>query len=495
MSSNSPRLAAPRRRLARWLADPTLHRKLLLWVMLPQLVLWLAAAVVSFEVAARYAERGIDASLLQATRSLARQVKPLGNGLLIDLPRAAQDIIEVDPEDRWSYMVSTPPGQFILGNRQLPAPPGLATMRQREPVFYDARADDGLLLRVSALLVPLGEPGSTQTMLVQIARSQTNRDELARGILLDIGLPLSLLILLMTAIVHGGIRRGLAPLTALRSQVENRAPNDLAPLSLDGAPVELRSLVKALNDLLAAVGENVAAQRRFIGNAAHQLRTPMAGLKSWSELALEHADPQDAAQRERLERVHAGAVRSARLVQQLLTLSRASPEGTAALTPEPVDLRALAATVTSEAVPRALEAGIDLGLEEPESPAPPGWVAGSELLLREAVGNLVDNAIRYSGAGAVVTVAVQVRDQRVLVSVTDDGPGLDTAQREAAFQRFVRHVETGAGCGLGLPIVREIARRHGGDARLEPVHPRGLRAVIDLPASSRRTDEPGGTRS
>src|SRR5213592_341446 len=153
----------------------SLHRHLLLWLLLPQLVLWLAAAFVTYNVAERYANKAIDASLTTATRALARQVKPIGNGLFIDFPRAAQDIIEADPDDRVYYMVSTPPGQFILGNKQLPAPPPITDPRLGEPYFYDGtmavRAAAGgnppaINVRVAALYLSYGEEGRPQQMLV-----------------------------------------------------------------------------------------------------------------------------------------------------------------------------------------------------------------------------------------------------------------------------------------------------------------------------------------
>jgi two-component system sensor histidine kinase TctE len=466
------------RLFAATLGTRSLHRQLLLWLLLPQLVLWLAAAFVAYDLAERYASRAIDASLLQATRSLSRQVKPIGSGLFIDFPRAAQDIIEADPNDRVYYMVSTPPGQFILGNRQLPLPPGAAEPRLNEPYFYDARLD-ALRIRLAALYVSIGEPDARQVMLVQIARSQARRDELARSILLDTVLPLSGLIVLMTMIVWAGIRAGLAPLARLQAQVENRAPNDLAPLELQAAPQEVRSLARALNTLLAAVQESVAAQRRFISNAAHQLRTPLAGLKSQTEIALQaKAEPELAA---RLQRVHEGAVRSAHLVNQLLSLTRAEPEAAAALPRAPVDLRALAAAVASEHVPRAIQAGIDLGFDDAATDAAPAVVPGTQVLLREAVANLVDNAIRYAGRGAEVTVSVRNEGARVAVEIADNGPGLPPDQLEAVFGRFVRATHEGSGCGLGLAIVREIAERHGGGVRLEAVAPHGLRAVFSLP--------------
>ena len=494
--------------LTRWfrraVVQRSLHRQLLLWLLLPQLVLWLAAAFVTYNVAERYASRGIDASLLQATRSLARQVKPMSDGLFIDFPRAAQDIIEADPDDRVYYMVSTPPGKFILGNKQLPLPPGVEAPRLGEPVFYDATLDK-VRIRLAALFLPIGDkardgsPG--QVLLVQIARSQASRDELAKSILQDTVLPLSALIVLMTMIVWAGIRAGLAPLARLRALVEDRAPNDLAPLELAAAPQELRSLVRALNQLLAAVQESVAAQRRFISNAAHQLRTPLAGLKSQTEIALQAN--RDAELAARLERVHEGAVRSAHLVNQLLTLTRAEPEAAGALPRSSVDLRALVVALVAENVPRALQAGIDLGLEDatdettdadmdaqtatrrtPEDTSAstePVRVTGAELLLREAVFNLVDNAIRYAGRGSEVTVSVRREGTDAIVEVTDNGPGLPADQLEAVFGRFVRATHEGSGCGLGLAIVREIAQRHQGDVTLHAVAPQGLRARLRLP--------------
>jgi two-component system sensor histidine kinase TctE len=476
--------------LTRWfrraVVQRSLHRQLLLWLLLPQLVLWLAAAFVTYNVAERYASRGIDASLLQATRSLARQVKPMSDGLFIDFPRAAQDIIEADPDDRVYYMVSTPPGKFILGNKQLPLPPGVEAPRLGEPVFYDATLDK-VRIRLAALFLPIGDkakdgtPG--QVLLVQIARSQASRDELAKSILLDTVLPLSALIVLMTMIVWAGIRAGLAPLARLRALVEDRAPNDLAPLELTAAPQELRSLVRALNQLLAAVQESIAAQRRFISNAAHQLRTPLAGLKSQTEIALK--SNRDAELATRLERVHEGAVRSAHLVNQLLTLTRAEPEAAGALPRSSVDLRALVVALVAEGVPRALQAGIDLGIEDAPEDTPPNAepvrVTGAEVLLREAVFNLVDNAIRYAGRGAEVTVSVKRQGKHAVVEVTDNGPGLPADQLEAVFGRFVRATHEGSGCGLGLAIVREIAQRHQGEVTLHSVTPHGLCARLRLP--------------
>ena len=458
--------------------DQSLHKQLLLWLVLPQLVLWMAAAFVTYNVAARYANRAIDASLLQATRALARQVKPIGNGLFIDFPRAADDIIGGDPDDRVYYMVSTPPGQFILGSRTLPPPSLSGAPKLGEPYFYDGVVDK-MPIRVAALYVAYGDSKTRQLMLVQIARGRARRDELARSILGDTVLPLSGLILLMTMIVWAGIRAGLAPLARMRALVEDRAPNDLAPLKIDTAPQELRSLARALNDLLAAVHESVAAQRRFVNDAAHQLRTPLAGLKSQTELALgENVDP---ARQPRLERVHESAVRSAHLVNQLLSLARAEPESALAQHVSRVDLRELAREVTAEWVPKALQASVDLGLDDPGETAAPIVVQGHPLLIREALQNLIDNAIRYAGASSEVTVSVLREGAFGVLQVADTGPGIPPDLHRAVFERFVRATHEGSGCGLGLAIVKSIAERHAGHVALTSVVPHGLKVCIALP--------------
>jgi two-component system, OmpR family, sensor histidine kinase TctE len=463
----------------------SLHRHLLLWLLLPQLVLWLAGAFFTYNLTARYANLAIDASLSTASKALARQVKPIGNGLFIDFPRAAQDIIEADPDDRVYYMVSTPPGQFILGNHKLPPPPAIAPLRLGQPYFYDGSMGEGdkrVEVRVAALYLSYGEAETPQSMLVQVARSRASREQLAGRILLDTALPLSVLIVLMSMIVWAGIRAGLAPLARMRALVEDRGPNDLAPLKLEAAPREVHALAKAINTLLAAVHESVSGQRRFISDAAHQLRTPLAGLKSQTELALNETD--DPALRARLQRVHESATRSAHLVNQLLTLARAEPESASAQGRTKVELVRLASELSAEMVPRARQAGVDLGFAEGD--VDPVFVMGNALLLREAVANLIDNALRYAGRGSTVTVRVRPLGQDALVEVEDNGPGIAPADRERVFERFARATLQGDGCGLGLAIVKEIVERHGGRLSLGNLQPQGLRVVATLPLAPRR---------
>ncbi len=463
-------------------AQASLQRQLFLWLLLPQLVLWAAGALFTYKLAERYATEAVDASLLQATRALARQIKPMGTGLMIDLPRAAQDVLEADPDDKLLYTVSSPPGQFILGNRNLPPPPP-GSVAGDHPLVYDGElpaleGQPAIALRVATLTLSVGDAADRRTeMRVQVARSSANRGELTRRLLVDTVLPLSALMAVLSLLVWLGIRAGLAPIQRLRKAVEGRAPDDLRPIQLDTAPTELRSLALAINQLLAAVQGTVQAQRRFIADAAHQLRTPLAGLKSQAELAL--ADAPDAGQRERLQRVVEGATRSAHLVAQLLSLARAEPEAGGAQTLQALDLAALARELTAEWVPRALTAGIDLGLDDASSAA--ALVRGHPTLLREALANLIDNALHYAGRGADVTVCVLQRGDEVLLSVTDTGPGLSADWHTTVLERFVRATHEGSGCGLGLAIVKEIAERHGGRVVVGGHQPQGLAVTLTLP--------------
>jgi len=227
------------------------------------------------------------------------------------------------------------------------------------------------------------------------------------------------------------------------------------------------------------VQRNVGAQKRFISDAAHQLRTPLAGLKSQTELALgANVDPE---LRPRLQRVHESAVRSAHLVNQLLSLARAEPESALAQHAARLDLREMARELTAEWVPKALHAGVDLGLHDAGDDAPPVAVHGHPLLIREALQNLIDNAIRYAGAGSEVTVSVWRDGATAVMQVADTGPGIPPDLHRAVFERFVRATHEGSGCGLGLAIVRSIAERHGGTASLSGQSPHGLQVRISLP--------------
>jgi two-component system sensor histidine kinase TctE len=459
----------------------SLKRQLLLWLLLPQLVLFLVGGALAYRIALNYAEKAIDQSLTQLVRSLARQVKPVGSGLLVDFPKAAQDIIEQDPKDRVSYMVSSPPGSFLLGNSRLPDPAPSFVVHTGETLLYNAQVDNKPM-RVALLDVNYGDSTAPQRLRVQVAKSLAVQQRLTTELIADMLAPLLLLGAVLSMLVYGGISRGLQPLTRLQAQLGDRRKqvlSDLSPIELTQAPQEVRALATALNQLLSAVRRSLGQEKRFLNDAAHQLRTPLAGLISQTELALTETDP--AALRDRLTKVLSGARRSAHLVHQLLSLARNEVE----VKLRPLDVATLARDVAREWTPRALKAGVDLGFEGADHLS----VVGEPLLLREALNNLIDNALTYAGTGSEVTLKVQAQGSQVLLEVADNGPGLSPSDLPRVFERFWRASDLPGGCGLGLAIVAEIALRHGGRAKVSAAQPHGLRVQLLFPLGISVTPE------
>lgn len=451
----------------------SLKRQLLVWLLVPQLVLWLMGGILAFRVALIYAEKAIDQSLTQSVRALARQVKPLGSGLLVDFPKAAQAVLEQDPKDRLAYMVSSPPGSFLLGNGKLPGPPNELLIVDDVPTLYEI-ALDGKPMRVASMELSFGDGPEVQRMRVQVAKSLAVQEAIASELVRDVLSPLLVLGAVLSFLMYAGIRRGLAPLERLEAQLANRNAASLSPIELTQAPQEVHSLAHALNQLLATVRRSLTQEKRFLNDAAHQLRTPLAGLISQTELALRETEPQ--ALHERLQKVHVGAQRSAHLVHQLLSLARTETE----VTLHRVDIAALAREVAREWTPKAVAAGIDLGFEGEDHLQ----VSGDKLLLREALNNLIDNALRYCPRNSSVTLRVRSPSNQVCwVEVEDTGSGVKESNLPKLFERFWRASELPGGCGLGLAIVAEIAQRHAGSAHAIPTYPHGLTIRLELPLS------------
>ena len=474
-----------------WRRNRSLRGMLLVWVLVPQLLVWIAGGFATYRLTVGYLNEAADAVLLQATHALSRQVRPIGSGLVIDFPQAAQAMLEADPTDRLLYTVSTPPGKLILGNYLLPLPPASLHPRADAPYFYDGEVTGAVAggatrrVRISALFLKNGQAGGRQQwMLVQVARSMASRDSLVKRVLVDTLLRLYGLIVLITLLLWAGIRAGLAPLNRLRSEVEGRSPLNLTPLQIDAAPQEVRSLVRALNELLTSVRQNVSAQQRFIADAAHQLRTPIAGLQSQTEIALR--DSTDPVLTPRLQRVHRSAMRAAHLISQLLMLARAEPEALQDQDLVPTDLRSLVRAVVADTVPVAVRRGLDLGMGDTASDEEADvTVRANPHLLQEAISNVLDNAIEYAGAGCEVTVDVRRTGDVARIVISDNGPGIPADFRGDVFDRFVRATHQGTGCGLGLSIVREIVLRHQGTVELQAVRPHGLAVVMHLPVAGR----------
>jgi two-component system, OmpR family, sensor histidine kinase TctE len=403
----------------------------------------------AYLVAIQHRSVAYDQSLVSTAYALGERLRLSDGTIAFDLPSVAERVVRADRFDQVYYVVRGPDGGRIAGDPDLPRAPA-GTAPSDGVLAYDGERD-GRRLRLVEIEVPCGGRPCAITM----AETTVKREHLARDLVASTALPLVLLAVLVPALVWFGVSKGVQPLQDLSAQIRSRSPRDLRPMPAGAVPEEARPLVEGLNRLLGEVTEANRLQQRFLADAAHQLRTPLAGLQAHAEIAL--AQPLPAECRAELEHVHRATVRTARLANQLLALARAEAGTRAAGVPARVDLRRIASEAADEWVRRALARHIDLGFELEDAGVP-----GDPVLLREALSNLVHNALEYVPAGGRVTVRVACRAGNTVLEVEDDGPGIPVAERERVFERFYRVPGTaGTGSGLGLAIVREIAQRHG----------------------------------
>ncbi|MBI3529311.1 MAG: sensor histidine kinase N-terminal domain-containing protein [Betaproteobacteria bacterium] len=450
--------------------ESSIRRRLIAWLMPPLLALSLIGALLAYYFVVDFANRIYDRWLLDSAVSLSKEVHVQSGKVSADLPAVVLRILEYDAVDRIYYRVTGSDGSVFAEQGRIPEPPSSGP----QPVFYDGRID-GVPVRIAALRVE-GVGGSA---LVQVAETLVKRRTLTSEILAVMLLPQLLLIGMAGILIWYGVGRGLGPLDRLRSDILQRSHRDLSPLEESRVPAEVAPLVDSLNDLFERLGRTVAAQNRFIADAAHQLRTPLAGLKTQAELVMREDDP--VAMRAALGRVRAAIDRSVHLVNQLLALARADHSHEHPLPTVPLELSRLARETTAEWVGKALDAQLDLGFETLEDEV---GIRGNAELLRELMDNLIDNALRYTPAGGTVTVRVARHEQGALLEVEDNGPGIVPAEREQVLERFHRVEGTpGEGCGIGLAIVREIVNLHVATIAIgEGAHGRGTRVNIVFPA-------------
>ena len=456
----------------------TLRRQLLISLLAPVVLVTLISSVISYYYAFNFATLAYDYSLFDSALDISRQIHATDGRVRVDLPRAALDMLESDDHDRIYYVVNDATGAFVAGHRGLPLPGERAPAGK--PVYYDG-SYRGSPVRIAALYSMVPGASDRDPVLIQVAETLNKRHILADEILLGMLWPELLLIVLVGVLIWYGVERGLRPLAALQREISSRSHRDLSPLAEHNVPGEVHALIHAINDLLARLNEAMSAQQRFIADAAHQLRTPLAGLKTQTELALRQQELGEI--RHTLQHLNAATGRTTHLVNQLLSLARAEPGAGRTQALNVLSLSDLARDTTTEWVPRAIERNIDLGFDGTPVDAA---IEGDALLIREMLGNLLDNAIRYTQSGGQVTVRVATAGNKVELSVEDNGPGVPPAERERVFERFHRVLGSGAeGCGLGLAIVREIVQSHDAETRLGPgTSGRGTLVTVAFPKSA-----------
>ena len=435
----------------------SLRRQLLTRLMAPLLAVVVVAGASAWGLAQHFSQSVLDQWLYDSAMTLAKQVRFAGGEVHIDLPGPAIAMFELDIADQIFYEVVTASGTRVTANATLPPPP-VASEGVLTPVYYDAHVL-GRQVRAIAVRVPVA---GENAVVVKVAETRNKRDSLAGEVLVAALAIVAMLVAASVALVYTGIGQSLEVLEPIVQRVRGARRAFAALPEGPDVPSEVRPLVHTINELLREVSEEHATRQRFVADAAHQLRTPLATLRVQLELALREKDPD--LQRKALADAVAVLSRTSHLIHRLLTLSRVDQEAEGAIPLEDVDLDQLAREEVESWVDRAVARGVDLGYENPGHAV---IVRGREALLREALANLVENALAYAGSGGPVTVGVGARPP--LLFVEDSGPGIAEGERERVRSRFYRIPGTpGEGCGLGLAIVDEIARIHGARLLIGP---------------------------
>ncbi|MFN3883912.1 MAG: sensor histidine kinase [Rhodocyclaceae bacterium] len=453
----------------------SLFGEILDWMLAPLLLVWPISIAATHHVADRIADQVYDHVLAEHVVRFVQTARVTPDGVSVTLPVESLDPDAQEENDRLYFQLAVAEGEIIQG-ADIPPLRGGDEITPGKVHFRNGNLH-GEPIRIAYQLLP--SPSDARPLLFQAAETRKQRKALSSRIISGVLLPQFAIIPLAALLVWFGLTRGLQPISRLRERILERRPDDLSPIDLQTVPEELQPIVAAFNDMMVRLKRNLESQQRFISAAAHQLKTPLTGLKTQIDLALREDDPRH--MRGYIERLALGIDRASRLTYQLLQLARVEASHEHLMQKkEEVDIGALSREVTMNCAPLALAKNIDIGFEASGTPAN---VMGVTFLLREMIENLVDNAIKYTPMGGVVTVRVHSRDGCV-VEVEDTGPGIDPAERERIFDRFYRVLGSSAeGSGLGLAIVQEIAQLHAASVSVEEGQRGGSRFRVVFPAA------------
>jgi two-component system sensor histidine kinase TctE len=443
----------------------SLFGEILDWMLVPLLLLWPLSIGVTYLAAKSIANQPFDRSLEDRVMVLAQQVKEINGKPLVRLPEAADGILRADDIDKVYFQVSGPNDEFLAGDRDLPLPPQEDSVQPWSVQFrYGTMRNSEVRLAYLYLnLHPAGSqtirrPNEPRLALVQVGETLDKRAQLSNQIIKSVILPEFVILPIALALVWFALSRGLSPLAELQQRIRARRSDDLSPIASGQVPEEISPLVRSLNDMLERLSQTIQQQKRFIADAAHQMKTPLAGMRMQSELALRQTDQEEI--RRSLEQLSKSSETATRLVNQLLALARAENQTPDAQPAVLIELSDLARGVVQEWVQNSFAQRIDLGFEQPGHAV---MVMGNPTMLRELLNNLIDNALHYTPAGGSVTVRVRSNEeeQRALLEIEDTGVGIPPLERRQVFERFYRILGSNVeGSGLGLAIVREIAQQH-----------------------------------
>ena len=453
----------------------SLFGEILDWMLTPLLLLWPVSLALTRLVAQNLANKPFDRALEYNAHALAQIVNVQGGKTYFNLPQPASEILRADDSDAVYYQVIAPNSQFLAGEPDLPLPNKDAERTVGEVQLRDAELR-GIDVRIAWIWVRLSLP-EPNLALIQVAETREKRSVLATEIIKGVMLPQFVLLPLAVLLVWLALARGIKPLHQLEERIRARKPDDLSPIHHKDVPLEVVPLVDSVNDLLGRLNHSLATQKRFLADAAHQLKTPLAGLRMQAEMA-QRADAQADDLKLSLQQIGRSSMRATHTVNQLLALARAESPG-ALQQRAPCNMAEIVLDAMHDCIDRALAKHIDIGYDGMQPEDSEVWVNGNATLLGELVRNLLENAVNYTPSSAAAPGIINVhlladRFGHVLVlQVENSGPGIAEEDRERVFQPFYRVLGSEVdGSGLGLPIVQEIARQHAATVTLEDAFPK-----------------------
>jgi two-component system sensor histidine kinase TctE len=450
----------------------SLRTEILFRLIIPLICFIAIESVLSYFVTLHYVNETYDRWLLDSARSLTQEIKVKDGKVHVELPPAALEIFKWDEFDQTFFKIISSEQGMIVGDSFVPESFD-PSVDWSHPIFFEDEIR-GEPVRVVSMLVVRDE--TPDKIFVHVAETVNKRRDMMIDILLADLVPQIILTLFAGTYLLVGLKRGLNPLHVLADEIAQRSPRDLSPIAETHVFLEVRTLTDTINDLLSRLAAAIAAQQRFVANAAHQLRTPLAGLKLQAERALREQDL--AAMKPALLQMQSSADRASHTITQLLVLAKSGPvDGMSEF--KPVNLETLVKETCMDWAPKALQRKMDLSFEGPRQAV---YVRGDELLLREMLANLLDNAILYGSEHGNIIVELS-RNRTPSLIVEDDGPGIPDQEREKIFERFYRIPgSSGNGCGLGLAIVKEIADLHKARLELSRISAAGgTRVIIVFP--------------
>ncbi|MGN6550013.1 MAG: sensor histidine kinase [Pararhizobium sp.] len=465
----------------------SLRLQLLTWLVVPLAVAASINVWTTLSTAESVAGLVTGQKLISSARAIAEATVVEDGSTDAVIPPVALEMFSTGYQDSVFYRVETDAGRLLAGYPDLPPPE--KALGGFEPILYRGVYRDRPVMLVALRHPVAGSPGGVIHVFVGVTLAA--HESMLRRLWLGGFSQQVILIVLAGTFAVVGLSRGLRPLLALRDAVLRRETGNLEPLGPHPVQSELQPLVAALDEYMGRVRGQMAAQRRFVANAAHQFRTPIALLNTQATYALRSRDADE--RDEAIRAARKTALRLSHLASQLLNLARAEPAGRRPRHDD-VDLAAAARQVLESLAPKAVERRIDLGLEAPE----PVHVGGDGAMLKEMIANLVDNALTYPPPGSIVTVHVRREAERAVVAVIDNGPGVPAKERGLVFERFYRgEGRSEEGSGIGLAIVREVAAGAGGEVLLKETPGGGLTIEVRLPAGreARETERPAGRSS